>query len=279
MVVNLRDATHEMIQLVKEAARKEILPRFGNTARTYKKFKEPVTEADIRASLYILERIRRRFPGSYSEEHLSDDRFFHDVLWVIDPLDGTDEFLKQINDGYAMHAALLQRQPNGKYSPIVGIDYLPGVDELWYNDGHDVHFVVGNVEKAIPVPTRDKLRGYMRGVDPNPRSEKFYRMLGKRLGLPVEIVLDGGTGASVSDLLKNEINVVVFNYNHSKEWDLAMAEPLVRTRGGFICDLAGNEFTYNRQDQLNRNGYVISIVFRKEEIIPNIPEGLLIRRR
>lgn len=72
------------------------------------------------------------------------------------------------------------------------------------------------------------------------------------------------------------------NYNYTKEWDLAMAEPLIRARGGFICDLDGNEFTYNRKDSqglgepYNLNGYVISIAFSKEEIIPNISKDLLI---
>jgi 3'-phosphoadenosine 5'-phosphosulfate (PAPS) 3'-phosphatase len=68
------------------------------------------------------------------------------------------------------------------------------------------------------------------------------------------------------------------NYDYTKEWDVAMAEPHIHEQGGFLCDLNANEFTYNRKDPFNRNGYIASIAFEKAEIMRFISPDLLIRK-
>jgi len=278
----------EAVEIIREASRTEILPRWKSVeARekgAKKRFKDIVTEADVEASKFILERLRKKFPGSYSEEHKYVDRFDHDLIWQIDPVDGTQEFCEGMADGYACHAALLKRIGN-VFMPVAGIIYLPGVDKLWYNDGSSkVVFISGGKEKAIPNVLRKELLGYVRRVDPNQQLESFYRQLGDKLCIKSVVIRRGGSGASISDLLEGKINLIVMNYDYTKEWDLAMAEPIIRARGGFICDLNGDEFMYNRKDvagmdePYNLNGYVVSIAFRKDEIIPHIPQDLLQRR-
>lgn len=279
----------QMVNLLREVAKQEILPRFGKTTSSQKgrlkQFKDIVTEADLKASKYILEKIRIDFPGSYSEEHKYPDRFEHDLIWQLDPLDGTDEYCEKMKDGYACHAALLKRTPDAVFLPVAGIIYLPGVDKLWYNNGSkEVVFVSWGRKLQPPKPRRTELIGYIRAVDPDDKLTRFYHDLGQTLRLKTNILQRGGAGAAISDLLEGTINLIVFNYNYSKEWDLAMAEPIIKAAGGFICDLEGNEFTYNRPDSprknepYNLNGFVISIAFKKDEIIPHIPKNLLTRR-
>lgn len=279
----------EMLGLLREAAKKEILPRWGRINAkqkgTLRRFKDIVTEADTKASEYILSRIRTKFPGSYSEEQKFPDRFDYDLIWQIDPLDGTQEFCEEHIDGFASHAALLKRNKDGFYLPVAGIIYLPGVDKLWYNDGSsDVVHMVEGINARIPEVCRHKLIGYVREVDPDDSLTQFYHDLGRQLGLKTQVVPRGGAGASISDLLEGKINLIIMNYDYTKEWDLSMAEPIIRTRGGFICDFDGHEFTYNRKDSgglgepYNLRGYVISIAFKKEEIVPHIPKELLVNR-
>ncbi|MFH0936335.1 MAG: inositol monophosphatase family protein [Candidatus Woesearchaeota archaeon] len=276
----------EMINVLREAAQKEILPRWGKVIAEQKgdqkKFIDIVTEADKKASEYILNKIRKKFPGSYSEENKFLDRFDHHLIWQIDPIDGTQEFCMSFADGYACHAALLKKQDDLNFLPVAGIVYLPGVDKLWYTDGSGIiTYSVKGKELPLPSLSKEQLIGYIRKVDQNESLKRFYRTLGNILGLHSRILPCGAAGASISDLLENKINLIILNYNYSKEWDLAMAEPIIRARDGFICDLKGNNFTYNRKDSpgknepYNLNGYVISIVFKKEEIIPYIPKDLL----
>lgn len=275
-----------MINLMKSAAKEEILPRLGEVVDKSKSnhdFKDIVTEADKKASDYILERIRDAFPGSYSEEDKKEDRFKYDFLWQIDPLDGTHEFCENMAGGYACHAALLKKI-NSIYMPVAGIIYLPGKDKLWFSEGKNVKFEKEGKISKIKLSNKDKIRGWVRKVDPNEKVIEFYNQVGSDLGKEVEINYGGGAGASISDLLEGKTNLIVMNYDYPKEWDLAMAEPIVRAAGGFICDLEGNEFIYNRKDveglgePYNLKGYVISIAFKKDEILSRIPQDLLVKR-
>ena len=111
------------------------------------------------ASRYILERIRVRFPGSYSEEQKYPDRFDYDYVWQLDPVDGTQEFYSGMANGYAVNAALLHRQANGTYQSIAGIIYLPSSDTVWYSNGKTLN--------RPAQPTRQQLCGWNRAVDPN----------------------------------------------------------------------------------------------------------------
>jgi fructose-1,6-bisphosphatase/inositol monophosphatase family enzyme len=277
----------QMVSIMKEATAQEILPRWGKVEVRAKNenygFKDLVTQADIQASVYILNNIRPMFPGSYSEEQKFDDRFDpkNTMLWQIDPVDGTQEFCEGFKEGYSCLAALLKKQANGTFFPVAGIIYLPALDTLWYSDGvGHVSFLVNGQPKALPTYSRQELCGYQRKVAPSQRLERFYKELGDRLGINTKIVLSGGAGASIADLLSGKINLIIMNNNSTKDWDIGMAEPIIKSLGGFICDFEGNEFTYNRQDTpglcepYNMRGYIISIVFKKEEILPLITNDL-----
>ena len=241
------------------------------------RFVDLVTDADRGASEYILSHIRKKFPGSYSEEHKYPDRFEHELLWQLDPVDGTQEFCEKLIDGYSCLAALLKRQANGTFSSEAGIIYLPGVDKLWYTDGAGKVFYHKNgIQQQLPVYTKDALRGYQRKVDHIKNVEKLYSSIACAHDISMRIVECGGAGASIADLLEGKINIIIMNCNVSKDWDIGCAEPIVKALGGFICDLEGNDFTYNRQDApgldepYNLKGYVISIAFKKEEIMPYV---------
>lgn len=270
--------------IMQEAAKREVLPAFGNVAPRVKEessggFREIVSQADINASRFILERVRHFFPGSYSEEHLGSDRFDQDLVWQFDPIDGTREFCQGMSEGYAMHGALLKRVSGDLFMPIEGIIGVPGRDLWWYSKEREVCLMIGNSRANIPPLKRENLRGHVLAIDPNKVLERLYAHLGEKLGVKGLPVRGGSAGVSFADLLEGKLDLVIMNYDYTKEWDVAMAEPLVRARGGWICDLDGNEFKYNRRDQFNRRGYVASIVFRKDEIMPHVdPDKILIKK-
>jgi len=275
----------EMVGLIKEASQLEILPRWGKVIGERKKgskmaFKDTVTEADLKSSEYILKRILAKFPGSYSEEHKNPERFSHSVLWQLDPLDGTQEFCEGFKEGYSSMAALLEKHDK-TWFPIAGIIYTPANDKLCYCSSGEVTLLYGENKIEVPKPLRSEIRGYVRRVDPSKNLIKFYKQLGDKLNLKVKIMKRGGIGASIIDLIENKINLLIFNYNHTKEWDIAMAIPIIKSLGGFICDLEGNDFTeFNNPDSPGFNepyllkGFIVSIAFKKEEIFP-IPSNLL----
>ena len=100
---------------------------------------DPVTLADLQVNEKIIQRISEKYKDIgweiLSEEYVKlDSHSFNanaDWLWVLDPLDGTKDFI-QGTSNYAMHLAL-----NYKQKPYLGIVLVPERNELWMSDGKE----------------------------------------------------------------------------------------------------------------------------------------------
>lgn len=281
LTLDLEAEVLRMCGWMREVATQEVLSRFGRLGLDGTVDFDISTEADKRASLELIARCGARFPGSYSEEHLLPERFDAPAgfIWQFDPVDGTIDFANCVQDGFAMHAALLHKRDDGCFIPVAGIVYLPGVDRLWYGwDGvQPVCQEAGQVKK-FPAQSRAGLRCYLWRFFDNQKLREACSSIAAALpGQPqLEMHICGAMGSGVSSLLSGEIDLLIANQNSSKEWDVAMALPLVRARGGFICDCDGREFkSYCRAEPFNSRGVVMSITCRKEEILPHIPAGIV----
>ena len=101
---------------------------------------DPVTKADLKVNEVIIQRINEKYKGVdweiLSEENVKIDpqntNTNVDWIWVLDPLDGTKDFI-QGTGNYAMHLAL-----NYKQKPYIGIVLIPENDELWFSYGEKI---------------------------------------------------------------------------------------------------------------------------------------------
>lgn len=275
----------EVIELVRHAAESILVPNFGKVAAQQKiefGLLEPVTEIDRKISAYILEAVRKSLPGSYSEEDLpanAADRRRENLLWQFDPLDGTQEYIDGYFRGVAIQGALLART-NDVYLPLSGFIYRAATQTLWYLDeqGELCCEINGKPHRPPELRRDDTLKGCVRKVVPDMALNDFYETLARQLGENCEVVDSGGAGALFIDLLDGSADVVIANQDRSKAWDIAMAIPLVEARGGFICDFAGRPFEdLNAVELRNMNGFISSIVYSKEELLPLLPAELLKR--
>ncbi len=280
--------TQQMLSLIRDAAVTEIIPRYQNVTAEMKyesdNFKDYVTEADKAASKKILSTVRPQFPGSYSEEHKHVDRFDHDLIWQLDPVDGTHEFIVGFRNGFGCNAALLERNTDNDFVPRVGIIYIPMTKEAWYYDGFETCWEIDGIKQKTPLRTKKSIVGSQRKVDTNPQLNTIYKQIGIELGLSVKIQEAGGAAAALADLCRGDINLHVFNYDIAKDWDIAMAIPIIEGLGGWVSDLEGNSFSnLNRPDDSGgdpylRKGFMASIVFTKEQILPHIDPALFIEK-
>jgi len=97
---------------------------------------DPVTLADLKVNELIIKRINEKYKNInwdiLSEENVKSSKTFvtrNDWVWVLDPLDGTKDFI-QGTGNYAMHLAL-----NFKQKPYIGFVLIPGKNQLWISDG------------------------------------------------------------------------------------------------------------------------------------------------
>ena len=100
----------------------------------------PVTEADLKVNEIIIKNIKKKYSDIdwkiLSEESVKTDSVLSELdsdwLWILDPLDGTKDFI-QGTGNYAMHLAL-----NFKGKPYIGVVLIPSKNELWIAVGEKV---------------------------------------------------------------------------------------------------------------------------------------------
>ena len=101
---------------------------------------DPVTLADLKVNEIIIQRIKENYKTInweiLSEENVKNDPYSFDRnadwIWVLDPLDGTKDFI-QGTGNYAMHLALQYQN-----LPVIGVVLIPEKNELWITNGKNV---------------------------------------------------------------------------------------------------------------------------------------------
>ncbi len=118
-------------------------------------YTSPLTQADTAANKIIVTGLRQEFPEySLLTEEETDDkkRLENDYVWIIDPLDGTKEFVNR-NDEFTVNIALVHKR-----EPILGVIYVPVKGEMFYaTKGNGAYYEKNNSLKKINVSEKEKI--------------------------------------------------------------------------------------------------------------------------
>jgi len=195
---------------------------------------ELVSEADLRAAEMLYKALTTAFPdtGWLSEEHIdTSDRLRRERVWVVDPIDGTREYLMGIPE-YAISIGLVVHG-----SPVLGVVYNPATDEMR----------AGTCEGAVeteavePSPPFDVLVG---------RSEHGYDDLPP---LPTGATTRGvGSVAYRLALLASGTGNAVLTGYGRHEWDVAAGVALCLANGLRVTDALGNQMRFNQPQPVVR---------------------------
>ena len=213
----------------------------------------PVSTADRSVSQWLLDGLKTAFPYAnwilLSEETVktqavTDQPLATEWLWIIDPLDGTCDFLQGTGE-YAMHLALVHGQ-----RPVFGAVLLPEVSELWLG-------IVGKATwcedrdgrcKPVTLSTRQGLSEMILVVSRNhydKRLEKLITSLG-----PKDMSFAGSVGYKVAAILRGDADLYISLSGHSapKDWDMAAPEAILLAAGGRFTHADGRQLRYNSGD-------------------------------
>jgi myo-inositol-1(or 4)-monophosphatase len=127
---------YQRLNIVKELVREASLiamRHFGRAEARRKKDHSPVTDADIEVGDFLTRRLKLNFPdyGIINEESVfNDPELFdkHEYVWILDPIDGTSSFSSKLPI-WGIVVGLMR-----KGEPVLGVVYLPVMDELYYTD-------------------------------------------------------------------------------------------------------------------------------------------------
>lgn len=204
----------------------------------------PVTDADYAADTLLRRRLTARLPeaGWLSEETVDQlGRLQKQLVWIVDPLDGTKEFIMGIPE-FVVSVALVE---NGQ--PILGVIYNPVADELFYATRIGGTFFNGS---RTQVTNRAQLRGAV--VDAS-RSE-CKRGEFKPFEDLLQIRIIGSTAYKLARVAAGLCDAS-WSRGPKSEWDICAGVLLVTEAGGRCVDLNNAPFAFNRPNPLV-NGFI-----------------------
>ena len=254
------DALLHYAQLLKDTKNRNDILKNDN-------IKDPVTLADLKVNEIIIRKINEKYKGIdwkiLSEENVksipNELDFNHDWVWVLDPLDGTKDFI-QGSSNYAMHLAL-----NYKNKPLIGLVLIPEKDELWIANGEEVWCEKRSGSKIKPnVSLKKELKDMTLVISKNHGNETLKNLIEKIDFKEVKIM--GSIGCKIASIIRGEsdiyISLSLTGKSAPKDWDFAAPHALLKAAGGAITNLDNQELIYNNSN-FEQRGVIIATSNRK----------------
>ena len=199
----------------------------------------PVTQADLRASAIIKEVLAPTGIPFVSEEDLPPDRSQFGRYWLVDPLDGTAEFVNR-NGEFTVNIALIENK-----RPVLGVSYAPVFKKIWKTE-------VGSQNTEY----RSRKSGdkpFTVLVSRSHRTQEVDDYIDKILRpLHPDLVIDSqGSSLKFARLVEGSADVYVC-YSKTKEWDTAAADAILTAAGGQVLRISdGQPLEYDKEDYPN----------------------------
>ena len=223
---------------------------------------DPLTLADLRVNQIIIERIREKYKNVnwdiLSEENVKispqNCDLKNDWIWVLDPLDGTKDFI-QGTGNYAMHLAL-----NFKGKPFIGVVLIPERDQLWLSVGQRVWCEKKDGFKFYPNLSKNQNLQEMVLVKSKNHGNQTLENLIEKIEFK-KVVVMGSIGCKIASILSGESDIYISlslpGKSSPKDWDLAAPESILKAAGGSITNLENQELSYGKTN-FEHGGIIIA---------------------
>jgi len=220
----------------------------------------PVTDADLESNKIINKILSNTKYSILSEEDVDDQsRLSKDMIWIVDPLDGTSDFIDKTGE-FTIMIALIQNK-----KPILGVIAWPTEKTLFVaqkncgafrysNDKWDKISVtkIENLSKCRTIGSRHHL---------SDKEKEFIKKIG------IKDFSSIGSSLKVGKISSGEAEVYITTTNKMKEWDTAASYCIITEAGGKMTDMLGNELTYNNKNVYHQNGILVTNGFIHNKIV------------
>jgi len=210
----------------------------------------PVSAADLAVNTWLLDGLKSKYSSIdwflLSEENAKEkdsigSSFSSKWMWILDPLDGTKDFLMGSGE-YAVHLALVHN-----HEPVLGVVLIPEREELWFG-------VIGKgtwcenrfAEKTdISFSNRKEIDHMILVASRSHRDERLEKLINlMKFGQQKSV---GSIGCKIATILRGESDLYISLSGETapKDWDLAAPEVVLRAAGGEFSHANGKELRYN----------------------------------
>ncbi len=228
----------------------------------YKENNEPVSLADLKVNDLVINRIKEKYQdiewNLLSEENgiikFNKKDINTNWLWVLDPLDGTRDFIQKTGD-YALHLAL-----NYKNKPQIGIVLIPQREELWISNNKNTWCENrGGLKTKYKLSDRRNIHTMKLVTSKNHNNQTLKNII-QKIGFKESINM-GSVGCKIASILRGESDIYISlslpGKSSPKDWDFAAPEALLKSAGGIITDIDNKELHYNKPN-FEQKGLIVA---------------------
>ncbi|MBI5146605.1 MAG: 3'(2'),5'-bisphosphate nucleotidase CysQ [Thaumarchaeota archaeon] len=220
----------------------------------------PITKADLQSNQVIKEILSSSGLPILSEEDEDDkSRVKHEKIWVVDPLDGTSDFVNKTGE-FTIMIALVEKK-----KPILGIISRPTTNMLFLAQRGSGAFVFEKEswKKLIVSKTSElkKCNAVGSRFHLTEAEKEFFKSLG------VESFASRGSSLKVAEICMGMADIYLTTSNKIKQWDTCASYCLVTESGGKMTDMCGNDILYNTERLNHENGLLVTNGLVHDQII------------
>lgn len=232
-----------------------------NMAVSYKDDKSPLTQADLLANDYLVKHLKSVYECPIISEESKkvpyEERKDYTYYWLVDPLDGTKEFVKR-NGQFTVNVALMERSVSGCVSPILGVVYVPVSGESYYAyKSGGAWYLTDKTAKRIHISDTYAHKSPLRVVCSNSHTSKGTSNFISCLNSKTELT-EVRIGSSLKFMRVAEGKADIYpRLTPCMEWDTAASHIIVNEAGGQIEEISpeGNlmdkTLDYNKESLLS----------------------------
>jgi 3'(2'), 5'-bisphosphate nucleotidase len=219
----------------------------GEFAVERKDDNSPLTAADLAAHRAIIDGLHVLTPQIpvLSEESAVqagwDERRRWGRYWLVDPLDGTREFVKR-NGEFTVNIALIH-----EHRPVLGVVFAPALDEMyWAWRGGHAYFSTNSQSGENPLHTRKRGEPLLIAGS---RSHADPRLTAALVTLGAHDLKPLGSSLKFCRAARAEVDLYI-RYGPTSEWDTAAGQCVLEQAGGGVTDFSGTSLRYNAKESL-----------------------------
>ena len=212
----------------------------------------PVTLADKNADKVIREILHAKYPDyAFLTEESNDDlsRLDNDYVWIVDPVDGTKDFVAR-DGGFTTNIALAY-----KHEAVVGVVVVPLTGEVYFAaKGLGAFYRKDGITKQIHVNDKlDNLICYKSVFHTKANEEEMIKKHSDK------ITKTEKWGSALKPCrIAQGLGEITYRLNDgTKEWDTAASQVIVEQAGGIYLRPNKERIMYNRKDVYNHDGYIV----------------------
>ncbi len=211
----------------------------------------------------ILEELRVFDYGILSEETKEEnDRLNKEKVWIIDPLDGTSDFVDRTGEFVIMIALAFCGEP------VIGVVYQP-TEQILYcaQTGKGAHIEqTGQASKTAVSGVNELNQALML----NSRFHLSQDVIDFAEKFSIKQKTCGSAGLKICLVASGKADLNINTSGKTSEYDICAADIILSEAGGKITDMAGQKFIYNKKDPRNLNGYAASNGLIHDKIIKSL---------